>query len=114
MSSEINVFDITMTRGDAFTTRMPLLLDGEEYELQEGDVVRFAVREPDGAAVLIEKDISDDYVLELDSEDTKALDFGTYRYDVQITFAETGKPLTYIPDTPNGKAKLKLTWEADV
>lgn len=112
MSCSIKGFDIDMTRGDALTVRMPLYLDGKEYVLQEGDVVRFAARDPDGADVLIEKDISNDYVLELESVDTKSLDLGTYRYDVQITFGDTGKPLTYIPDTPKGKAKLTLTWEA--
>ena len=114
MSWKIDGFNITLTRGDAFPARFPLYLDGEEYALQDGDSVRFAVRDQDGESVLIEKDISDDYLLDLESEDTKDLDFGTYRYDVQITFAESGKPLTYIPDTPTGKARLKLTWEADI
>ena len=49
-----------------------------------------------------------DYELTLNPADTKSLDFGTYLYDVQITFAESGDVLTYIE-----KAKLKLTWEAD-
>ena len=113
MSYIIDGINIAMTRGDTFRARFPLYMDGEEYELQEGDAVRWALKDADGEHALIEKDISGDYMLVLDPEDTKALDYGTYRYDCQITFAENGDTITYIPDTPTGKAKVKLTWEAD-
>ena len=98
---------ITTTRGDTFMCEFPLLIDGEEYELQEGDKVRFAAKEAwDDAEPCICKDL-DGYVLTLDPEDTKGLDFGTYYYDVQITFAD-GTVTTYI-----SKAKLVLDMEAD-
>lgn len=99
---------IIMTRGDTVRIRFPLTLDDEDYELQTGDTVRFAINtsghedEP-----LIEKTL-DGYDLVLDPEDTKDLDFGTYFYDVQITFAASGDVVTYI-----AKGRLKLTWEAD-
>lgn len=113
MSYAIDGFNITLTRGDALSVRLPLSLDGNEYVLQQGDVVRFAINTADHEDTPILVKELDGYVLTLDPEDTKNLDFGTYLYDVEITFAETGKPLTYIPDNPNGKAKLKLTCEAD-
>ena len=113
MSHVILGKNITMTRGDTLRVRLPLLLDGEEYELQDGDKVRWALKTEDDDSALIEKDITEDYKLVLDPSDTKPLEYGDYRYDCQITFAESGDTLTYIPDTPTGKAKLKLTWEAD-
>ena len=99
---------IIMTRGDTVRVKFTLKMDGIPYVLQEGDVVRFAVNTADHEAEpLITKEL-DDYVLTLEPSDTKDLAFGSYLYDVQITFAESGDILTYIE-----KAKLKITWEAD-
>ena len=47
MSYAIDGFNITLTRGDAFSVRLPLSLDGNEYALQPGDVVRFAINTAD-------------------------------------------------------------------
>lgn len=99
---------IIMTRGDTARIRFTLKMDGEPYELQEGDVVRFALNTADHLdEPIITKELTD-YTVTLDPADTKDLDFGTYYYDVQIVFAESGDTLTYIE-----KSKLKLTWEAD-
>lgn len=99
---------ITMTRGDTVRLRFPLDLDDEEYELQQGDAVRFAINTSGHEDEPILEKALDGYDLVLDPADTKDLEFGTYLYDVQITFAESGDVVTYI-----AKARLKLTWEAD-
>lgn len=105
---EIDGTKITMTRGDTVRIRIPLDLDGEEYELQQGDAVRFAINTSEHEDEPILEKALDGYDLVLDPADTKDLEFGTYFYDVQITFAESGDVVTYI-----AKARLKLTWEAD-
>lgn len=105
---EIDGTKITMTRGDTVRIRFPLELDGEDYELQEGDSVRFAINTSEHEDEPILEKALDGYDLVLDPADTKGLDFGTYFYDVQITFAASGDVVTYI-----AKGRLKLTWEAD-
>ena len=103
-----NTYTITGTRGDSGLLSFTLQFDGVPYELQSGDVARFAVNTGDHeASPLIEKEL-DNYVLTLNPSDTKDLDFGTYYYDIQITFAESGYVPTYLE-----KKKFKLTWEAD-
>ena len=83
---------ITLTRGDTLKAQISITdSEGNPYVLQEGDVVRFAMKknytDPD-EEVLILKDIpSDTLILTLEPEDTKDLDFGSYVYDIQITMA---------------------------
>ena len=110
MSWKVDGYHITLTRGDSLQVRFPLFIDGTEYELKEGDVARFAMA--DDEEVALEKTLSDSYVLTLDPEDTKDLEYGSYRYDCEICMAETGQVITYVPDNPTGKAKFTLTWEA--
>ena len=98
---------ITMTRGDTVKIAFPMTIDGEPYELQPGDVVRFAVNTPDHEAEPLISKVLDGYELTLEPEDTKDLEFATYNYDVQITFSG-GEVATYIE-----KAKIKFVWEAD-
>ena len=99
---------ITGTRGDTGRLRFTLNFDKVPYELQQGDVVRFAVNTADHEATPLITKTLDGYVLTLNPSDTKNLGFGSYLYDVQITFAESGDVLTYLE-----KKKFKLTWEAD-
>ena len=113
MAHDISGLNILLTRGDSYTVRFPYLEDGEEHTMEEGDVARFMVREEDGSEILINKTLTDNYVLSITPEDTQGLEIGTYRYDVEITLAN-GWRHTYIPDTPKGKAKFILTWEADI
>lgn len=99
---------ITLTRGDSFAAEFPYFLnDSEEpYELQEGDKVRFAAKADwDDMAPVINKAM-DGYVLKLEPQDTKLLEFGGYWYDVEITFAN-GDVLTYI-------AKKRLILDKEV
>lgn len=113
MGQRIDGNKITLTRGDTFRARFILAFDDVDYELQDGDEVRFAINTPDHEDIPLVEKVLDGYDLTLDPEDTKDLDFDTYNYDVQITFAESGDTLTYIPEDPKKKAKFILTWEAD-
>ena len=89
---------IKLTRGDTFITTLGLKKkNGEPIELTEGDTVIFAVKSKLNSKQteyveeepLIMKTIPvDTMVLRLDPEDTKHLPFGSYYYDVEITFAD--------------------------
>lgn len=101
---------ITLTRGDTFKAQISITdKDGNPYEIQEGDSVRFAMKksyaDPD-SEVLINKEIpTNTLILTLDPEDTKSLPFGNYVYDIQLTNA-AGEIDTFI-----AKATLTLTEE---
>ena len=82
---------IILTRGDSFyaTVRVIDKGTGQPYEFQQGDSLKFGLKkstcEPN---CLIEKDISTSKLeLALSPSDTKTLPFGTYVYDIQLTFA---------------------------
>lgn len=115
MSSTIKGTSITLTRGDTLRVKINITLDGEEYTPVNGDTIRFAVKHPvlnskqteyKDTTPLILKDIPyDTLILELEPSDTKSLGFGTYVYDIQITFAD-GSVDTFIT-----QAVFKLTPE---
>ena len=97
---------ITLTRGDTLRLNLTLMNGNEEYELQAGDRVRFALKHPeyntDGTDFadtepLIVKQMEGG-VLVLQPEDTKELGFGNYVYDVELTYAN-GDVDTVIPPT---------------
>ena len=101
---------ITLTRGDTFKAQISITdKEGNPYELQEGDSVRFAMKksfEDADEDVLIVKQIpTDTLILTLNPEDTKNLPFGSYVYDIQLTSA-AGEVDTFIT-----KASLTLTEE---
>lgn len=96
MAYSIKGTTILMTRGDTFSCEFPIFVDGEPYELCPCDTVRFAAKKDwDDAEPAIYKELKG-YLLVLDSDDTKNLDFGHYKYDVQIEIG-TGEVITYIP-----------------
>lgn len=113
---EIKKNKITMTRGDTLRLKIGMTVDGDEYTPQEGDVIRFAAKQDklnnnrtdyyDGEPLIFVTIPNDTLVLELQPEDTKELWFGTYAYDIQITFAD-GTVDTFII------GKLVLTEEVD-
>ena len=101
---------ITLTRGDTFKANI-ILTDstGAPYVPQEGDVIRFAMKEDYGNGTpLIMKIIPNDtLLLKIEPEDTKHLRYGKYVYDIQITF-DDGDVDTFID-----RATLTLTEEVD-
>lgn len=98
---------ITMTRGDTLSLTIGVKQGEEDYQVQEGDVIRFAMkRSYSDAEPLIVKQIgTDDLALQLDPEDTKDLPFGSYVYDIEITM-EDGTVDTFIAE-----AKIVLAKE---
>lgn len=101
---------ITMTRGDTLRAVIEIQeQDGDAYAPVEGEEVRFAMkRKYADATPLIYRTIPyDTLVLQLDPEDTKALNYGSYVYDIQIT------RLDGTVDTFIDRAKLVLTEEVE-
>lgn len=97
MAIKINNNTITLTRGDTLRVVVGITMDGEEYTPASGDVMRFAMKKKVAdEETLIEKVIPNDTMtLELEPEDTKSLDFGTYYYDIEVTM-EDGTVNTFI------------------
>lgn len=117
MASKIEGTTITMTRGDTLRARVSIERDGEAYVPAEGDAVRFAMKRAamnakrsaykDAEPRLLKQIPVGTMLLELAPEDTKALGFGTYAYDIEITFAD-GTVDTFLPE-----GVLILTPEVD-
>ena len=111
MGYSISGYKIQLTRGDSLYCTVGMTREGAPYTPQEGDVVRFALKRDklttNGSYVdysdeepLILKTIPNDtLVLHLEPEDTKDLKFGTYVYDIEITFAN-GDVDTFIQAAP--------------
>lgn len=100
--------EISLTRGDTLCLRIRVIrkTTGEEYTPVEGDKIRFALKHSDMVAgrtafkdvnPLIVKDIPiSTLLLKLDPIDTSSLKFGSYTYDIELTFAN-GEVDTIIP-----------------
>lgn len=107
MSYSIKGKRITLTRGDTFPCAVSILNpDGTPYEMQPGDTVRFMLSEQAGGPTILTKQVVDGS-FQLDPADTDQLDFGTYFFDVQMTFASG------VVDTFIAEGQLTLTDEAD-
>lgn len=93
MSFSVTNNEIKLTRGDTAYFVIVPYADGEVYTLKEGDVVTFTVKKNTG---------SENYVIqktgleiEIKPEETSNLTYGTYKYDVQMTFSD-GRVDTFI------------------
>lgn len=111
MSSSIQGTSIRLTRGDTFRTQV-IIRDketGDEYEMQEGDTLRFRCVKSAGASEeLIEKPIdASTLVLDLAPSDTSNLKFGDYFYDIELTKANGDV------DTVIAEARITIAPEAD-
>ena len=80
---------ISLVRGDTLRMQVEILVDDEIYTPVSGDKVRFAMKQSYASSkVLIDKTIPiDTLILKLDPSDTKKYAFGTYVYDIEITFS---------------------------
>ena len=99
-----------LTRGDTFKAEVTITdKDGNPYEPQPGDSVRFAVKknytDPDTDVLIVKIIPTDTMILLLKPSDTKKLAFGNYVYDIQLTTA-AGEVDTFIT-----KASFTLTEE---
>jgi hypothetical protein len=107
---KINGTTITLTRGDTLLASLEISdAEGNTYTPSEGDVIRFAMKKSySDSACLIEKQIPNDtLMLSLDPSDTKDLPFGSYVYDIEITF-ESGAVDTFID-----KATFRISEEVE-
>lgn len=100
---EVHGTRITLTRGDSALLAIDLYKDDELYVLQDGDVVRFALKQyTEEENCLVRKPLTVDaegnFILEIEPSDTKTLPFNTtYKYDIELTTAQ-GKVHTFIKD----------------
>jgi len=90
--------NITLTRGDSASISVALKNpDGTDYTLQSGDSLLFTVKHNCITEnIVIQKDISEDGIINLIPTDTNTLLYGVYFYDVQLTRAN-GSVNTVIP-----------------
>ena len=82
---------IELTKGDSFYCQVEVYEhEGEAYEPQESDSIRFAVKKNYASTtpVIVKPVPTDTLIFHLDPSDTKDLAVGNYVYDVEITFAD--------------------------
>lgn len=83
--------NITIVRGDYLSLTLELIdEEGHKYTPQASDKIRFAVAEEWGQTrkteCIIYKDINvETCEIELLPADTKKMEFGTYKYDIEFT-----------------------------
>lgn len=96
----INGNQIILTRGDTMLIRLSLKNDdGTQYIPTATDKIYFRLKKhATYPEILIEKQLSD-MILELVPEDTINLDFGAYRYEIELV-TEDGRHYTVISDEP--------------
>lgn len=89
--------NIVLTRGDSALFSVTLKMDGQVYEMQEGDRIDFGVKSDyeDLECCIYKTSSENPAVFELTPEDTGVLDFGNYKYDVQFV-AANGFTYTFI------------------
>ena len=107
---------ISLIRGDTLIVGIEIKRNGEPYEVQSDDVIRFALKRAimkkdstdflDNAPLVTKIIPNDTLTLRLESEDTADLPFGNYSYDIQLTMGD-GTVDTFISDT------LELLAEVD-
>lgn len=95
----LNGGEIQLTRGDTARITVAVTIDeGQPYTLQEDDKLIFTVKkEYTDETALIEKEITGQNLFHIKPEDTKGLNFGRYKYDVQLKTAD-GDNYTVVAD----------------
>lgn len=85
--------DLYMTRGD--TESITITFNG--YTPVDGDVIKFTVRQTIESAVALYKEITtfdgNQATIPIEPEDTESLAFGTYLYDIQLTYSGNVKTI---------------------
>lgn len=106
---------IELTRGDTAKIKLELKdSSGEQYTPGANDVIRLAVKKTfldESVLFSVEAVTSgEDVVITILPSHTKSLDFGTYRYDIQLT---TGTGANAVVDTIVPKGTLVISEEID-
>ena len=89
---------IKLTRGDTARLTVPIinLANNGEYTMESGDILYFTVKKTaKDTDFLFQKSVTGSNSIHIRPEDTAALSFGKYKYDVQLTTA-TGDVYTVI------------------
>ena len=76
--------NITVTRGDSFYGTVTIMDGDEPYVPAEGDLIFFAVENGAGVTVMGKTIPTDTLLLALYPEDTKAVNPGTYKYNIRL------------------------------
>ena len=100
---------IQLTRGDSATLTVNLTnADGTPYELVAGDVLEFTAKkdasDPEAAISLTASDGTFTFA----PSDTDGLEFGAYRYDIQLTHGSE----VYTPIVSTFTLTEEVTWSA--
>ena len=101
---------ITLTRGDSLAVKLDIYdFEGNTYTPSSGDIIRFAMKKSySDSECLISKVIPNDtMMLSLAPSNTKDLAFGSYVYDIEITFG-SGAVDTFID-----KATFRISEEVE-
>ena len=104
-------YKIQLTRGDTARFRVDIVndIDGSNYELEDGDVLRFTMKKSvNDKDCLIQKEITSDNLVHIEPDDTKSLQCSKYVYDVELT-TKNGDVYTVIPPT-NFTLLKEVTW----
>ena len=89
---------IKLTRGDTARLTIPIvnLANNGEYTMESGDILYFTVKKTaKDSDFLFQKSVTGSNSIHIRPEDTAALSFGKYKYDVQLTTA-TGDVYTVV------------------
>lgn len=85
-----NLTDIYLTRGDTASLQVNLCDGGNVYNLQPGDKLTMTVRKTIDSSKAFSIVANEDGVLSIVHNDTAALDYGVYVYDIQLTTTDGG------------------------
>lgn len=94
--------EISMVRGDSETITLTIKQsDGEDYPLENGDIIYFTVKQHANTSVkLLQKKITtfegSQVIIDIEPTDTKTLRFDRYVYDIQLT-RKNGDVHTIVP-----------------
>ena len=85
--------NISMTRGDSESLTLRCKKNGGTVPFADGDTVTFTVREDAESPIQLQKvittfDEEGRAVIPILPGDTEGMDFGSYVYDIQITWAD--------------------------
>ena len=101
---------ISLTRGDSAQIRLLVTSDGVPYNYDK-DTIVFSVKKSTTTVEYIFQKTVENGVIYIEPEDTNDLQYGSYKYDVQLT-TKDGHVCTIIP--PDTFEVLpEVTWAAN-
>lgn len=86
---------IQLTRGDTAQIKLAVTQDGQPYDFEKDTVVFSVKTSTTTPQYIFQKTVKDGVIL-IRPEDTENLQYGSYKYDVQLT-TEAGDVCTIIP-----------------